>query len=133
MMNPEIKAKWVAALRSGDYQQGYGQLREMPDPVTGKRGHCCLGVLCDVLDGVYIETGVVDFGSPDDTCIFNGDDATITGSAIPGGLWQAVGLERNDPAVDIQAEDETSPWRLSQLNDSRYTFGEIATLIETQL
>lgn len=40
-MNPEIKAKWVAALRSGEYKQGRGQLR------IGDR-FCCLGVLCDL-------------------------------------------------------------------------------------
>lgn len=42
-MKPEIKAKWVAALRSGEYKQDIGQLR------TGT-GMCCLGVLCDVRD-----------------------------------------------------------------------------------
>jgi len=40
-MSPELKAKWVSALRSGAYQQGHGTLR---------RGDafCCIGVLCDV-------------------------------------------------------------------------------------
>jgi len=41
-MNPEIKAKWVAALRSGEYVQGRGALRR--DDNT----YCCLGVLCDL-------------------------------------------------------------------------------------
>lgn len=41
-MNPELKAKWVEALRSGEYTQGRGWLcRE------GK--YCCLGVLADLL------------------------------------------------------------------------------------
>lgn len=39
-MNPEIKAKWVAALRSGDYEQGRGYLH--------RGGFCCLGVACDL-------------------------------------------------------------------------------------
>lgn len=42
-MNPEIKAKWIEALRSGNYQQGIGALR-----LDCK--FCCLGVLCDVVD-----------------------------------------------------------------------------------
>lgn len=42
-MDAEIKAKWVAALRSGEYQQGDRQLRD------GDR-YCCLGVLCEVAD-----------------------------------------------------------------------------------
>lgn len=40
-MNPAVKKKWVAALRSGEYEQGRELLRE------GNR-FCCLGVLCDL-------------------------------------------------------------------------------------
>lgn len=43
MINDNIKA-WVAALRSGDYLQGHGGLR---DPVSVSR-FCVLGVACDV-------------------------------------------------------------------------------------
>lgn len=42
-MNQEIKQEWVAALRSGKYQQGQGLLR------TKDNRFCCLGVLCDVV------------------------------------------------------------------------------------
>lgn len=41
-MNAELKAKWVAALRSGEYRQGQGVLK------TSKGEYCCLGVLCDI-------------------------------------------------------------------------------------
>lgn len=40
-MNPDVKVKWIAALRSGDYKQTHGALRD-------ENGYCCLGVLCDV-------------------------------------------------------------------------------------
>lgn len=40
-MDPELKAKWVEALRSGNYQQGRYSLKK-----DGK--YCCLGVLCEV-------------------------------------------------------------------------------------
>lgn len=50
-MNQKLKAKWVAALRSGEYMQGAGRLKI----VDGTRvTHCCLGVLCEVM-GVKIE------------------------------------------------------------------------------
>lgn len=40
-MNNEIKEKWVKALRSGEYQQGFGYLQ--------KEGHyCVIGVLCAI-------------------------------------------------------------------------------------
>lgn len=41
-MNPEIKAKWLEALRSHQYQQARKYLR------TDETHFCCLGVLCDL-------------------------------------------------------------------------------------
>lgn len=38
-MDPELKAKWVEALRSGEYKQCRGKFE-----FAGK--FCCLGVLC---------------------------------------------------------------------------------------
>lgn len=40
-MNPEVKAKWVSALRSGEYTQTKGFLHN-------DNGFCCLGVLCEI-------------------------------------------------------------------------------------
>ena len=40
-MKPELKNKWIKALRGGGYQQATGVLRN-------DNGYCCLGVLCDV-------------------------------------------------------------------------------------
>lgn len=42
-MDPEKKAAWVAALRSGKYPQTKAALRTAA-------GFCCLGVLCDIVD-----------------------------------------------------------------------------------
>jgi hypothetical protein len=44
MMKPDLKEKWLAALRSGDYRQAKTALR------TDENEFCCLGVLCDVFD-----------------------------------------------------------------------------------
>lgn len=41
-MDPTIKTEWVAALRSGAYQQAKYKLRNSDD------GFCCLGVLCEL-------------------------------------------------------------------------------------
>jgi hypothetical protein len=43
VMDPELKAKWLEALRSGHYAQTREYLRQ-------DGGYCCLGVLCDVVD-----------------------------------------------------------------------------------
>lgn len=62
-MDVELKAKWVAALRSGEYQQITGQLR-------GGGGYCCLGVFCIVAglpisdNGISVETTAPDCYQP---------------------------------------------------------------------
>jgi hypothetical protein len=45
---PEVKEKWIAALRSGEYIQGSGALKYR-DYVQGETCHCALGVLCEVV------------------------------------------------------------------------------------
>ena len=49
-MNPEIKERWVKALKSGDYKQG-AEVLARRDPVEGETFYCCLGVLCDIAAG----------------------------------------------------------------------------------
>lgn len=45
-MDSKVKARWVAALRSGDYKQGRLRLRTTSKLAGDK--FCCLGVLCDI-------------------------------------------------------------------------------------
>lgn len=40
-LDPVVKAKWVAALRSGKYKQGTGRRKTM---AGGSPTYCCLGV-----------------------------------------------------------------------------------------
>lgn len=42
-MDKDLKARWVAALRSGEYTQGRARLR------SAVNTYCCLGVLCEVM------------------------------------------------------------------------------------
>lgn len=41
-MNPEIKQRWIEALRSGKYKQGKGRLKAADGAL------CCLGVLSEL-------------------------------------------------------------------------------------
>jgi hypothetical protein len=52
-MDPDIKDEWLAALRSGEYQQGKSYLK------TGENEYCCLGVLC-VIFGRH-QDQIIDF------------------------------------------------------------------------
>lgn len=51
-VNVENMRKWIAALRSGQYTQGTGTLR------NDKNQYCCLGVACEVAIGSGVELDV---------------------------------------------------------------------------
>ena len=72
-MNPEIKARWVAALRSGKYKQTKGFLR-------CDESFCCLGVLCDVVEPEY----------------WNGEDYAIDPHLPAERLTDGVGIDYVD-------------------------------------
>lgn len=46
-MDAELKAKWVKALRSGEFKQARGFLQK-------DGGYCCLGVLC-LIAGISVD------------------------------------------------------------------------------
>ena len=112
MMDPVIKAKWIAALRSDNYQQGSGTLR------TNDNKFCCLGVLCDIVDPAgWDDNDAVHFYSY--SYSYEGD---WNGLVPPANLTAKLGL--------LDGEVDT----LTELNDSaRLTFSEIADWIEAHL
>ena len=111
-MNKQMKAKWVAALRSGEYRQTTGCL------IDG-RGHCCLGVLCDVMgmpqnqDGAFVNEKGLELGNLGSSY---DEEANLSES---GGLNQVL-------CEDARLE-------LAQMNDKGKTFDEIADKIEENL
>lgn len=114
-MNPEIKAQWIAALRSGEYEQGIGALH-----CEGK--FCCLGVLCDVAVRAGQKLQVTRRAS---WVEYDG-----SGIFLPRSVIDWAGLNDDDPSItDAQGDDS---W-LSAQNDKERTFEEIADLIEAQL
>jgi hypothetical protein len=125
-MNPDVKIKWLEALRSGKYQQGRLRL---------KRGHsyCCLGVLCDLRgnqwdvndrypSGNYKESSLL----PPEVAEWAGFPMNIDSPAISYKL--VAGDKRLLPGYK-----ESESISLSILNDSGFTFQEIANLIERYL
>jgi hypothetical protein len=113
-LNPEIKARWVAALRSGEYTQTTGMLKRAENTM------CCLGVLCDLYD----KNG---WGE-----LFDGRAGTPPmqvreWAGFPVAAYDAE--SRPTPNVTIDGESEA----LYNHNDSGRTFAEIADAIEAQL
>jgi hypothetical protein len=131
-MNSQVKEKWIAALRSGEYAQASERLRS-------NDGFCCLGVLCDLyaqepftqgwkFNGEYEESPL-----PMDYWYFDGES-----EFLPQSVMEWAGLSLPNPLVklDFEEEDEMS-WsyrdEISNLNDSGYSFTELADIIEKQL
>lgn len=126
-MNPEVKQKWIDALRSGKYEQGSEKLRSVS-------GYCCLGVLCDL----YAQEHNVEWE-------FRGNEET---NLQPQGYWYFdkeseflpesvmnwAKLFRN-PMLRIEDDDEMFEVNeeVSTLNDEGYSFSTIADLIEAQM
>jgi hypothetical protein len=128
-MNPEVKAKWVAALRSGTYSQGQSALRVSGD------SFCCLGVLCDISElGDWedvLEREDDDDESPPKYCEGEGADFELP----PPGVCDWAGFADNRfisnrvPSVLINGSRRP----LHEHNDEGITFAELADAIEEQL
>lgn len=119
-MKPEVKQKWVTALRSGKYTQGKAMLRqEVKIQETGAvvKLHCCLGVLCEL----YM----------DDTH----ESIPMLRELPPSAVLEWAGLNTAQPGVCSR-----SGLNLAALNDGYrvdntikgLTFDEIADLIEEE-
>lgn len=122
-MNPVAKAKWLAALRSGEYEQTRGTLhrlvarRETVLSAMKPAGWCCYGVLCDVA----VKEGLKVIRKTDeDTEFFDG-----VIDYLPPSVMEWAGLSGNDPAVQGRS--------LADRNDHFVSFPEIADLIEEYL
>lgn len=130
-MNPEIKRKWLEALRSGEYNQGSGALRK-----NGK--FCCLGVLCDLHSKETGTNWIRNEEYPDTNDLYLGDTQYLDEKVMS---W--AGLCENDPQVEITAEEaeeilinpDEIPYKvcISSLNDTGASFRVIANKIEEQL
>lgn len=120
--------QWIIALRSGDYEQGKGYLKQV------EGGYCCLGVLCDLHrleHGQYIDpvTYLPTNWNKDTICSvgfeYEGNDLSL-----PNSVWDWIGLDCSDPQILMSNEERPRILCLSHLNDSGIPFDQIATFIE---
>jgi hypothetical protein len=124
MMNQSIKRRWVEALRSGKYKQGYNVLRNRDDTL------CCLGVLCEIA----VEDGIIG------DAVFDGDkdagygeylygkEEAVTSPPSTVNQWANI----LDDFYEVH-DEEGNEKQLANLNDSgSYTFKMIADLIEKE-
>lgn len=117
------RAKLVAALRSGEYEQGQNYLSE---PTPDGALHCCLGVACDISGlGTWDE----DTGS---IYIIPDPEGEANDTHLPDAVRQWLGFanESGDLHNPIRFEDHYCIGTLIDANDSGMSFDDIATLIE---
>lgn len=122
-MDPEIKAKWLTALRSGSYEQGPAVLHKQ---TADEHKYCCLGVLCEigVLDGVVERSrnGV------------DGYDGDVGYRLVGSRLSHFLDMMPNDEIQDWANLPDRAMHDLAELNDTaRRSFSEIADFIEEHL
>lgn len=121
-MNPEWKAKWVAALRSNQFKQGRGRLgQRTPEGEC----FCVLGVLCEIM---HTEKTIDDEGA-----YIYADTST---GLLPLSVAREAGIpaSEDERSVNVIVKFEGMATSLAYLNDAgRLTFPQIADIIEQDL
>lgn len=112
-MNPHVKRKWVAALRSGEYRQGRKQL------FTDDNRRCCMGVLVEEMAPEFCKDGPDEFGVKK---VMTSSVSYYVNDTIPDDLSTTWGLDPD--AVDVL---------INKNDSSRWSFKRIATWIEKNL
>jgi hypothetical protein len=118
-MDNELKQKWIAALRSGEYKQGH-----WPTVLNTHDGekfeHCCLGVLAEV-------AGV------DRDELLDHDHLDKIERQDLLGSWDSG--NKDEPPYDREYDVTltTAQRRLAAMNDNEKSFREIADYIERTL
>lgn len=120
-MKPEIKAAWVAALRSGKYKQGMKFLNR-------NGAFCCLGVLCELAK----EAGVTETTnhSAFKNIVMYSDKCSMP----PTVVYQWSGLSAPVVPSPPNIKSRHNEVSIAELNDEyNYTFDQLADLIERHL
>lgn len=126
-MNPEIKALWLEALRSGEYKQTTGVLND------GCR-YCCLGVLTDIA----VQQGLGKWEKLNTCTTFSFNDSTgsaANSAALSPSTRKWSGLESCNgqfrPEVLVPNFLYSNPIiSLDELNDEKMPFNQIADVIQ---
>ena len=117
-MKKEIAEIWIAALESGKYEQTTGMLKKV---IMGNVGYCCLGVLCDI-SGLGTFGEISGLGTFPVYILPNGN---LGACALPVEVLEWADMS-DSVGCFIKTDDSET---LSELNDSGYTFDQIAAII----
>lgn len=118
--------KWLAALRSGKYRQGYGHLRK-------NDRFCCLGVACDIFQD-HLDVRAYNY----DTIPYlykprKKGNGAFSSVVLPENIKNMLKLHTNDGKVlnNLRLSNGDEVDSLADLNDSGHaSFNQIADFIE---
>lgn len=113
-MKKDIKDKWVAALRSGEYKQTIATLN------YNNERFCCLGVLCELA----IQDGV-ELSKKQDLGFYRYNN---TETQLPKPVMEWAGIKTADACY--KAKRKYNPENLAQKNDEGRSFKQIANIID---
>jgi hypothetical protein len=113
-VNADVKKEWVAALRSGEFEQAKGSLKD-------DDGYCCLGVLCEL----YRRK----FGGRWERNIGGGFEYLGMVGLLPSMVVVWAGLMDKSPTAKKGGAEVS----LTDMNDQGADFSKIADLIEAGL
>lgn len=120
--NPATMRLWIAALRSGKYQQGIGHLATIDNENPQLHRYCCLGVACEVAidNGVEVPRAVA----------VTVDGALIHysghGVSLPDAVREWLGLPEYGPVVitdgghlmDVVTANDSAGWDFHRIADA---------------
>jgi hypothetical protein len=103
-LTQELKDRWVAALESGTYLRGTGQLAYPDQTNWGKTYHCCLGVLREIEPQIASRVGGDNaYLLPDEPDEY---DAPTTYLGLPQ-EWQTELGKLNDSVAPVEWDEST--------------------------
>jgi len=113
-MNPDIKQRWLTALRSGEYKQGQKYLRRNGE-------YCCLGVLSEIIKDEVPEWRWQAYVDKDMWHWRAAADGSDAAQMIPVSVCDHIDFDREEAVY------------LSNMNDKGAPFSDIADYIEREL
>ena len=129
-LSPEVKERWVEALRSGNYLQTIERLKATIS--DDKVGYCCLGVLCEIES--VPNSRVHDDIDNRDCFEFEFNDHFTSNSSLNFGWAQKRGMNSSVGEFviffELFGEKFYQVRSLASLNDDGFTFEQIADVID---
>jgi hypothetical protein len=125
-MDTELKAKWINALRSGEYTQAEGMLHD-----SENGGYCCLGVLCKVMGAEFGEA--IEASDDDEYGPSTYDYVPHIGNKVLGCDEELKDIICKDLGIPDQSQLIMRNDGNEGLGVRKHSFSEIADYIEKNL